>query len=114
MHAGDFFTDPLPPADLYALGRILHDWTEEKIYFLLMKIYAALPVGGALLIAEKLLHDDKQGPLPAALQSINMLICTEGQERSLPEYQRLLTTAGFSSVEGRSTSSPLDTILAVK
>lgn len=114
LHAGDFFTDPLPAADIYSLGRILHDWTEEKIYFLLMKIYAALPPGGALLIAEKLLHDDKQGPLPATLQSLNMLICTEGEERSLPEYRRLLTTAGFSSVEGRRTGSPVDAILAVK
>ena len=114
LHAGDFFTDPLPAADLYTLGRILHDWTEEKIYFLLMKIHAALPTGGALLIAEKLLHDDKQGPLPATLQSLNMLICTEGQERSLPEYRKLLMTAGFSSVEGRSTGSPVDAILAVK
>jgi len=114
LHAGDFFTDPLPPADLYSLGRILHDWTEEKIYFLVMKIYAALPPGGALLIAEKLLHDDKQGPLPANLQSINMLLCTEGQERSLPEYRKILLTAGFSSVEGRRTGSPVDAILAVK
>src|SRR5688572_30433977 len=24
--AGDFFSDPLPEADLFALGRILHDW----------------------------------------------------------------------------------------
>ena len=29
--AGDFFADPLPEGDLFALGRILHDWTEEKI-----------------------------------------------------------------------------------
>ncbi len=114
LRAGDFFTDPLPPADIYSLGRILHDWTEEKIYFLLMKIHAALPDGGALLIAEKLLHDDKQGPLPATLQSVNMLICTEGEERSLPEYRKLLTTAGFSSVEGRRTGSAVDAILAVK
>lgn len=28
---GDFFVDPLPPGDLYAVGRILHDWTEPKI-----------------------------------------------------------------------------------
>ena len=28
--AGDFFVDPLPPADLYSLGRILHDWSDEK------------------------------------------------------------------------------------
>ena len=67
-----------------------------------------------MLIAEKLLHDDKQGPLPANLQSLNMLICTEGQERSLPEYRRLLTTAGFASVEGRRTGSAVDAVLAVK
>src|SRR5579863_4285225 len=41
--AGDFFTDPLPSADLYSLGRILHDWSEDKIAKLLAKIYAALP-----------------------------------------------------------------------
>ena len=28
--AGDFFVDPLPEGDIYALGRILHDWTEAK------------------------------------------------------------------------------------
>src|SRR5262245_27157900 len=52
--AGDFFADALPPGDLYALGRILHDWTEAKIIKLLSRIYAALPSGGGLLIAEKL------------------------------------------------------------
>jgi len=114
LHAGDFFNDVLPAADLYSLGRILHDWDEEKIQLLLRKIYAALPDGGALLIAEKLLHDDKQGPLPATLQSLNMLICTEGRERSLPEYRELLMSVGFSSVEGRRTGSPVDAILAVK
>ena len=29
--AGDFFVDPLPEGDLYAVGRILHDWTEPKV-----------------------------------------------------------------------------------
>ncbi|HEX6897340.1 MAG TPA: class I SAM-dependent methyltransferase, partial [Bryobacteraceae bacterium] len=53
--AGDFFSDPLPPADLYSLGRILHDWSEEKIRALLTKIYPALPQGGGLLVAERLL-----------------------------------------------------------
>ena len=28
--AGDFFVDELPEADIYSLGRILHDWTEPK------------------------------------------------------------------------------------
>ena len=37
--AGDFFEDPLPDGDLYTLGRILHDWTEEKIIRLLTRIF---------------------------------------------------------------------------
>jgi acetylserotonin N-methyltransferase len=30
VKAGDFFEDELPEADLYAVGRILHDWTDAK------------------------------------------------------------------------------------
>ena len=112
--AGDFFADPLPPADLYALGRILHDWSEEKIDILLKKIYSALPEEGALLIAEKLLNEDKSGPVPAQMQSLNMLICTEGKERNLNEYRQLLNRAGFTNVEGKLTGRPLDAILARK
>lgn len=111
--AGDFFQDPLPPADLFSLGRILHDWAADKIGVLLRKIAAALPPGGALLIAEKLLDEDKSGPLHAHLQSLNMLVCTEGKERTLGEYAGLLREAGFSTVQGRRTGAPLDAILAV-
>jgi acetylserotonin O-methyltransferase len=112
--AGDFFTDGLPAADLYALGRILHDWSLEKIDILLRKIYDALPEGGALLIAEKLLDEDKTGPMPALMQSLNMLICTEGKERSLEEYRELLAGAGFRHIEGKRTGKPIDAILARK
>jgi acetylserotonin N-methyltransferase len=112
--AGDFFTDALPSADLYALGRILHDWSPEKIDILLRKIYEALPEGGALLIAEKLLNEEKTGPVPAQMQSLNMLICTEGKERSLGEYRELLARAGFRDVEGKLTGRPIDAVLARK
>jgi acetylserotonin O-methyltransferase len=112
--AGDFFTDPLPGGDLYAVGRILHDWSEDKIHKLLHKIHERLPLGGALLVCEKLLDDDKTGPRWAVLQSLNMLVCTEGKERTLAEYESLLRAAGFSRVEGRRTDSPLDAVLAVK
>jgi acetylserotonin N-methyltransferase len=111
---GDFFTDPLPQADLFAVGRILHDWGEEKIHRLLNVIIAALPPGGALLVAEKVLDDDRAGPRWAHLQSLNMLVCAEGKERTLEEYARLLEMAGFRKVEARRTASPLDAILAVK
>jgi acetylserotonin O-methyltransferase len=109
--AGDFFTDSLPSADLYSLGRILHDWSPEKIETLLAKIHAALPPSGGLLIAEKLLDAHN---VPAHMQSLNMLIVTEGRERSASDYEVLLRGAGFSKVESRRTGSPLDAILAIK
>jgi acetylserotonin O-methyltransferase len=112
--AGDFFVDELPPADLYALGRILHDWPDEKIDLLLRKIHARLPEGGALLLAEKLLNEDGVGPLAANMQSLNMLVVTEGRERTLGEYAKLLRAAGFSEVKGQRTGTALDAILAAK
>lgn len=109
--AGDFFADPLPQADLYSLGRILHDWSDEKIHRLLTKIYAALPQDGGLLIAEKLLVPDN---VSAHMQSLNMLIGAEGRERSAAEYETLLRTAGFSTINSRITGAYLDALLAIK
>jgi acetylserotonin N-methyltransferase len=112
--AGDFFNDELPAADLYALGRILHDWTEPKIEGLLSRIHAALPEGGAILIAETLLDDDKSGPLDSLLQSLNMLVCTEGKERTAGEYRELLERAGFGGVEAKRTGGALDAVMGWK
>jgi acetylserotonin N-methyltransferase len=112
--AGDFFEDELPEADLYYVGRILHDWTEAKIERLLGRVFARLPEGGALLIGEKLLEEDGVGPLAASMQSLNMLIVTEGRERSLSEYAGLLRRVGFGAVEGKRTGAALDAILAAK
>lgn len=112
--AGNFFQDELPEADLFALGRILHDWSETKIRGLLATIFRKLIPGGAVLIAEKLLNEDKSGPVPALLQSLNMLVCTEGRERTLSEYRQLLEEAGFQDVQGRITGGPLDAVLAAK
>jgi acetylserotonin N-methyltransferase len=112
--AGDFFQGELPEGDIYALGRILHDWSEPKIELLLRRICARLPKGGALLLAERLLAPDKSGPLNAQMQSLNMLICTEGKERTLEEYRAVLLDAGFSRVEGMMTGRALDAILCDK
>lgn len=112
---GDFFADPFPPADLYSLGRILHDWTREKIDLLLAKIYAALPEGGAVLVAEKVLDESGTKPLWALLQSLNMLVVTEGKERKFSEYKEILEMAGFCDVTCVVLpSSPLDAIFARK
>jgi acetylserotonin N-methyltransferase len=112
--AGDFFEDELPEADLFAVGQILHDWAGDKIDRLLRKIHRRLPEGGALLVAEKLLFDDGVGPVSANMQSLNMLVCTEGKERTPEEYAAVLKRAGFSEVESRRTGGYLDATLAVK
>ena len=112
--SGDFFSDPLPDGDLFALGRILHDWTEAKILKLLRRIFERLPAGGAVLIAEKLLWEDKTGPRWAQMQNLNMLTCTEGKERTLSEYKHLLQQVGFGEVVGCSTDSPLDAVMGIK
>jgi acetylserotonin O-methyltransferase len=114
VSAGDFFHDELPEADLFAMSRILHDWSEDKIHPLLTKIYRRLPPGGGILLGEKLLREDKAGPTSAHLQSLNMLVCTEGKERTLGEYRRSLENAGFRDVQGKFTGSPLDAVLAIK
>jgi acetylserotonin N-methyltransferase len=112
--AGDFFADELPEADLFALGRILHDWSEDKCLALLGRIFDRLPSGGGLLIAEKLLDDDRRGPIWAHMQNLGMLLYTEGRERTFGEYEALLKRAGFAEVRGATTSSPGDAVLAVK
>ncbi|MEL6744564.1 MAG: methyltransferase [Pseudomonadota bacterium] len=53
VHGGSFFDDPLPQgADLASLVRILHDHDDEPAQAILDSVYAALPSGGKLLIAE--------------------------------------------------------------
>lgn len=112
--AGDFFTGDLPKGDLYLLSRILHDWDQAQILKLLRKIYATLLPGGGLLVAETLLDEDRSGPVYSLMQDLNMLVCTDGKERTFPEYRELLESAGFVKVEYRQTGSVLDAVLALK
>jgi acetylserotonin N-methyltransferase len=111
---GDFFRDALPPADLYGLGRVLHDWSDEKVAELLRKIHDSLPAKGGLLICEKLLNEGRDGPATAYLQSLNMLVVTEGRERSASEYEALTRAAGFSRFRFHRTGQPTDVMLAEK
>ena len=111
---GDFFADDLPKADLYVLGRILHDWDDPKIAKLLRKIFFALPRNGALLVTETLVDDDRSGPVYTLMQDLNMLVCTDGRERTEGEYSALLRGAGFATVQFRRTDSLVDAIFAIK
>ncbi len=52
---GDMFSDPFPPdCDLHLFSNVLHDWDEDKVRLLLAKSFAALPVGGMVIIHDAL------------------------------------------------------------
>nr|XP_033805939.1 acetylserotonin O-methyltransferase [Geotrypetes seraphini] len=111
---GDFFEDSIPEADLYILARIIHDWTEKKCLQLLEKVYTACKPGGAILLVEVLLNDDGSGPVTSQLYSLNMLVQTEGRERTSAEYSKLLTAVGFQEIQVRTTGKTYDAILGLK
>ncbi|XP_036883615.1 acetylserotonin O-methyltransferase isoform X2 [Sturnira hondurensis] len=111
---GDFFRDPLPDADLYILARVLHDWADEKCAQLLARVHRACKPGGGILVVESLLDADGRGPLTTQLYSLNMLVQTEGRERTPAQYQALLKAAGFRDIQCQTTGGIYDTILARK
>jgi hypothetical protein len=58
--SGDFFADALPRADVVTMGMILHDWNLEHKRMLIGKAYDALPPGGAFVVVENLIDDDRR------------------------------------------------------
>src|SRR5438093_1139912 len=78
FYPGDFFADPLPQADVFVMGHILHDWDMEEKKTLLLKAYDSLPKDGALIIHEAIIDDERRENAFGLLMSLNMLIETPG------------------------------------
>jgi hypothetical protein len=76
--AGDFFKDELPKADVILMGHILHDWDLAAKKMLLEKTYRALPEGGAVVVYDAIIDDDRSQNAFGLLMSLNMLIETPG------------------------------------
>jgi hypothetical protein len=76
--AGDFFADPLPKADVVMMGHILHDWDLAQKKALVRKAFEALPSGGAFVVYESIIDDDRSKNTFGLLMSLNMLIETPG------------------------------------
>ncbi|ESP00347.1 hypothetical protein LOTGIDRAFT_173251 [Lottia gigantea] len=99
---GDFFDNKkFPEVDLMMLSHIIHNWDEDKLDILLTKTYQSLKPGGTLLVAEKLLNEDKIGPEITILLDVTMTTVCNGRERTLSEYQKLLGRYGFQNIEGK-------------
>ncbi len=78
FQGGSFFTDAMPRADVITMGHVLHDWNLDEKRVLIAKAYEALPDGGALIVFEALIDDDRRKNVFGLLMSLNMLIETPG------------------------------------
>jgi len=98
FHAGDFFTDPLPRADVMVMGRILHNWNGAARTNLLAKAYQGLPCDGALIVYDPLI-DDGRRKAHGLLSSLNMLIETaSGSEYTVSDCKSWMSQTGLRDI----------------
>lgn len=96
--SGDFFSDPIPDADVVVMGNVLHDWDEEKKLYLMRKAYAALPGNGAFVAIENVIDDDRKDNVFGLMMSLNMLIETgKGFDYTYTDFKKWAKIAGFQS-----------------
>ena len=96
FRAGDFFKDPMPKADVLVMGMILHDWNLDAKRLLLKKAHDALPSGGALIVYEHLIDDERRKNVAGLLISLMMLIETQGGfDYTGADCQGWMREAGF-------------------
>ena len=112
---GDFFADPLPSADVLVMGHILHDWGLDRKRLLLAKAYEALPAGGALIVYETLIDDERRQNAVGLLMSLNMLIETrEGFDYTGADCAGWMREAGFSKTRVEPLAGPESMVVAIK
>ena len=95
FNPGDFFADPLPKADVLIMGHILHDWALDEKRMLLQKAYEALPEGGALIVYEAIIDDDRRENAFGLLMSLNMLIEGLGFDFTGADCRGWMADVGF-------------------
>ncbi len=112
---GDFFTDALPTADVLVMGHILHDWDLDKKRLLLRKAYDALPEGGALIVYDAIIDDERRGNAFGLLMSLNMLIETPGGfDYTGADCRAWMAEAGFRDSYVEHLAGPDSMVVGIK
>jgi len=115
FHPGNFFEDPLPEADVFVMGHILHDWNLEQKRVLVKKAYEALPEGGVYLVYEALIDNDRRENAFGLLMSLNMLIETPGGfDFTGSDCENWMREAGFSETRIVHLAGPDSMVVATK
>ncbi len=112
---GNFFADSLPKADVIMMGHILHDWDLEEKKMLIRKAYEALPEGGAYIVYEAIIDDDRRKNTFGLLMSLNMLIETPGGfDYSGADCMGWMRKAGFRETRVEHLVGPDSMVIGIK
>ena len=112
---GSFFTDPIPNAEVVMMGHILHDWDLEQKRMLIAKAYDALPKGGALMVYDAMIDDDRRKNAFGLLMSLNMLIETPGGfDYSGADCVGWMKNAGFKDAHVEHLVGPDSMVIGIK
>ncbi len=111
---GNFFEDPLPSADVLIMGHILHDWTLDEKRLLLQKAFDALPKGGALIVYEAIIDDDRRQNAFGLLMSLNMLIEGTGFDYTGADCRGWMAEVGFSASYVEHLVGPDSMVVGIK
>jgi len=113
--AGDFRTDALPRADVVLMGHILHDWSLEEKQALIRKACEALPDGGALVVYEAIIDDERRQNAFGLLMSLNMLIETAaGFDYTGADCSTWMKTVGFRETRVEHLVGPDSMVVGIK
>ena len=112
---GDFFNDPLPQVDVITMGHILHDWNLEVKQMLIRKSFEALPAGGALVVYDSIIDDERRTNAFGLLMSLNMLIETaDGFDYTGADCRGWMTAAGFRETRVEHLVGPDSMVVGIK
>jgi hypothetical protein len=112
---GDFFKQDFPKADVILMGHILHDWDLATKEMLLKKAFDAVPAGGAVVVYEGIIDDDRSKNAFALLMSLNMLIETPGGfDYTGADCSAWMKEAGFSSTRVEPLVGPDSMVIGIK
>ncbi|MBP2478625.1 precorrin-6B methylase 2 [Crossiella equi] len=112
---GDFFTDELPQGDVIVLGHILHNWDLAEKRMLLDKAYRALPEGGAVIVYETLIDDERADNAIGLILSLIMhLEVPGGFDYTGADCQKWLQEAGFHSTRVEHLDGPESMVIGIR
>jgi precorrin-6B methylase 2 len=113
--AGSFFDRDLPKADVVLMGHILHDWDLPTKKMLIGKAFEAIPKGGALVVYEAIIDDDRSKNAFGLMMSLNMLIETPGGfDYTGADCAGWMKAAGFSTTRVEALVGPDSMVIGIK